>query len=230
MPITNVQTGLASEEILEAFFATITYRLEPDGRGTRFPVVQGDLYFGRMPAGRADEAIRELTAIGNELKKLPPSKAVWDMQLFEPRDDSRLPVNRSAANLAGYFVTQSNQPLLLAVQDWALQARAGMGSSDLRPGLTQQRRFQYMVLIGGGLVWSAIGYRFFPNAIMVPAGSHDNHGPLIWPMGLIAIFVGIAGFLTEFLPPEAQPARMKPNTLLVVAVVGLLIFGYFDWR
>jgi len=38
MPITDVQTGLSSEEILEAVFATITYRLEPDGRGTRFPV------------------------------------------------------------------------------------------------------------------------------------------------------------------------------------------------
>ena len=102
MPTSNVQTGLASEEILEAFFATITCRLEPDGRGTQFPVVQGDLYFGGVPASRADEAIRELTAIGDELKKLPPSKAVWDMQLFAPRDDSRLPVNRNASNLAEY--------------------------------------------------------------------------------------------------------------------------------
>ena len=149
-----------------------------------------------MPASRAHEAIRELTAIGDELKKLPPSKAVWDMQLFAPRDDSRLPVNRNASNLAEYFVTKSNQPLLSAVQDWALRTRAGMGSSDLRPGLTQQRRFQFLVLIGGGLVWWALGYRFFPNAIMVPAGSHDNHGPLIWPMGLIGVFIGIAGFFT----------------------------------
>jgi len=136
-----------------------------------------------MPASRAHEAIRELTAIGDELKKLPPSKAVWDMQLFAPRDDSRLPVNRNASNLAEYFVTKSNQPLLSAVQDWALRTRAGMGSSDLRPGLTQQRRFQFLVLIGGGLVWCALGYRFFPNAIMLPAGSHDNHGPLICRWG-----------------------------------------------
>jgi hypothetical protein len=70
-------------------------------------VVQGDLYFIPMPASRAYEAIRELTAIGDELKKLPPSKAVWDMQLFAPRDDSRLPVNRNASNLAEYFVTKA---------------------------------------------------------------------------------------------------------------------------
>jgi hypothetical protein len=49
-------------------------------------------------------------------------------------------------------------------------------------------------------------------------------------MGLIGVFIGIAGFFTEFLPPDAQPARMKPNTLLVVSIVGLLIFGYLDWR
>jgi hypothetical protein len=54
-----------------------------------FPWFRGTYTSGRMPASRADEAIRELTAIGNELKKLPPSKAVWDMQLFDPRDDSR---------------------------------------------------------------------------------------------------------------------------------------------
>src|SRR5215470_4756251 len=95
---------LGPKTMLEALFATITYRLEPDGRGSRFPMVMKRLYSGRLRPSEIPGAVRELEAIESELTGLPADRAIWSLSDLRRRDDRELPVNHRATNVRDYFV------------------------------------------------------------------------------------------------------------------------------
>ena len=115
---------LASQAIVEAFFATVSYRLEPDGWSSRFPVVLNRLYSSRFEPQDCDAALRELDVIERELKTLPPERAIASLRNLARLDDARLTINRGAANLFEYFVTADGQtPILRELRQAVSTAR-----------------------------------------------------------------------------------------------------------
>src|SRR5262245_7778611 len=103
--------------VIDGLFATINYRLEPDGRGTRFPTVMNRLYAGRLSPTEAPAASQEPQEIEGRLATLTPDRAVWSLSDLRRRDDSQLPVNRSARHLGDYFLAVNGRPLLAALQE-----------------------------------------------------------------------------------------------------------------
>src|SRR5687768_9436364 len=115
-------------QCVDAFFATISYRLEPDGWGSRFPITMDHLSEGRVGSGNAREALNELRIIEPELRALPKDKVIWDIQERSPRDDAFQPVNHSAANVYDYFITRSGKPILSALKE-AIETSLRTGQS-----------------------------------------------------------------------------------------------------
>ncbi|HEV8269231.1 MAG TPA: Imm70 family immunity protein, partial [Thermoanaerobaculia bacterium] len=79
---------LSTPRVLGAFAATLSYRLEPDGMGTRFPIVLDRLLAGRLSPREADTALSELETIAAELRKLSPDKVVWSLHDLTRQGDA----------------------------------------------------------------------------------------------------------------------------------------------
>jgi hypothetical protein len=116
---------------LHSFFSTIAYQLETDGWGSRFPALMNDLYTGRLPVDRVNEARAELTTIEAELRQLPPEARVFDYD--DPNQPTPWPVPPGAESLADCFLTAnglSMLDLLARALDVSEEARADL---EIRP-------------------------------------------------------------------------------------------------
>jgi hypothetical protein len=96
---------------LNAALATVSYRLEPDGVGTRFPAF-AQLRRGWIDALEAEALAAELPRIAAQLTALPVRAVVWELSTLRRRDDSAAPVNRFALNAHDYLITRDNQPVI----------------------------------------------------------------------------------------------------------------------
>ncbi len=110
----SVLTEVGAPSILHALYSSISANLEPQGWGSRFPVVMNRLYQGRLPASDCPAALAELRTIERELQEIPVSRVIWD---YDDRSRAPSPHYRAppeAQNLAGYFVTVNGLNLLRA--------------------------------------------------------------------------------------------------------------------
>jgi len=104
-------TTVGARSFFDSFFSTVAARLEPDGWGTRFPTVMGNLFEGELPGERAVQAREELATIRVELREHPPSDVVWDIH-----DRSKQPpwgdrIADRITDLGNYFVTSDGLDL-----------------------------------------------------------------------------------------------------------------------
>ncbi len=76
----NVYTEVGPGSILHAFFSTISANHDNGEWGTRYPVIFGQLYEGKLSEANAIEAKKEIVEIIKELKCLPVEKLVWDIE------------------------------------------------------------------------------------------------------------------------------------------------------
>ncbi|MCF3480435.1 hypothetical protein GUV60_10310 [Stenotrophomonas maltophilia] len=113
----GIQLGRITDEIgsgafLYAFFSTIAGNLEPNGWGSRFPILLNQLYAGRLQQSDAAAALAELHRVRRELAELAPARVIWP---FEDRTQ-RPPWGDDIANdidsLATYFVTSHGHDLI----------------------------------------------------------------------------------------------------------------------
>jgi hypothetical protein len=113
-------------DFLHAFFSTISVRLEPDGWGSRFPALMRELYSGELAAARAPAALAELERARAQLRRLPPSDVVWDVE-----DRSRRPpwgdeISEEITDLGNYFVTDDGRDLFeVAAEALTYAGRSG---------------------------------------------------------------------------------------------------------
>jgi len=68
---------LASPGLLSAFFNTLSFHLEKDGWGTRFPALLRELHVGFLRQARVTAAIEELNLARSELRQ-HPGGVIWD--------------------------------------------------------------------------------------------------------------------------------------------------------
>lgn len=102
---------IGTSDFLHAFFSTISYNLEPDGWGTRFPTLVNQLYQGELPAGAAGRALEELERARDELKKHPPDDVVWDIENLEAKPPWGDEISEEITDLSNYFVTEDGRDL-----------------------------------------------------------------------------------------------------------------------
>ena len=231
---------LAAQAIIEAFFATVSYCLEPDGWSSRFPVVLNGLYASRFePQQNADAALRELEIIERELKALPPERAIASLRNLARLDDAHSTVNRGAANLFEYFVVADGKtPILDELRQAVSTARQTGQPVKMSALISPQARAKTFlfasftpVLGVGGMAYNwylAVNYNYFYVKIAVIA-------PIFAVIGLALLFVPhLLGNQTDAVRPTVRGATSKTNKavwvilLLLTAVVGAANFYYLD--
>jgi 2,3-bisphosphoglycerate-dependent phosphoglycerate mutase len=117
---------VGTSDFFHAFFSTISARLEPDGWGTRFPALMNELYAGELPAEHAPAALAELDQIREELRRLPPSDVVWDVEDRGKQPPWGEDISDEITDLGNYFVTEDGKDLIdVMAEAIAYAARAG---------------------------------------------------------------------------------------------------------
>jgi len=165
-------------ETVIAFFDTVACRLEPQGRGTRFPIVCQHLRLGYVSPRHAAQATRELALIVPELRQLPPTKILGAGTLNAPdgralADHFREAVERSLGN---------GQPVTL---------KSPVQLMDIFRGI-------FIALIGPA--WTIAGLTWFPNGILSTRDS-PNGGLLIWTVGPMITAFALALGIGRAAPP-----------------------------
>jgi hypothetical protein len=221
------RTELAAPDIVQALFATITHRLEPDGRGSRFPVVVLGLYGGRLMPEEMLAAITEIDVITGALQALPLDRAVRSLKDLTPFRAG----NGGAASLFEYFLTLDGTPLLAALRTALQESRAAAAPIRFEsPQVVRDRRMGRL-WIAVGAAWTLAGFFYFPDLVIVPIGSTLRGGPLLWPIGLLIIGLGLLSLF------EARRLRSfrkaKPSHLWMAALAGMAFVALWvavTWR
>ncbi len=113
----NLQWEVGASGFLNAFFSTISYRLEPDGFGTRFPTLMRHLYRGSLTADLTHPALRELADARDELRAFPPEQVIWDLEDPAARPPWGSNISVEITDLANYFVTSDGRDLINVLHD-----------------------------------------------------------------------------------------------------------------
>lgn len=96
--------NVGSASFLHCFFSTISYNLEPEGWGSRFPMLIKHLYMGQLSNENLSGLRDELHIVRAELEKLPVSRVIWDIE--DPRKKiPGGPLAKSVKTAADFFVT-----------------------------------------------------------------------------------------------------------------------------
>ncbi len=126
LEIDNIFTEVGSQALLHSFFSTISFHLEPEGWGTRFPELMNDLYQGRLEPDAADKALADARAIRDELAALSSERVVWEIEAIgnEPPWGDAIPDR--VTNLSHYHTTRTNRVLmdeLVEILEFQVQCR-----------------------------------------------------------------------------------------------------------
>lgn len=113
----SITDEIGTGDFLYCFFSTISGNLEPEGWGTRFPMLLTALYQGELGQKDAIAALAELDTIETELAMLPPEKVIWDID-----DRSKVPpwgsnISADITSLANYFVTSTGRELIRMIRE-----------------------------------------------------------------------------------------------------------------
>jgi hypothetical protein len=98
-------------DFLHSFFSTISYRLEPDGWGSKYPYLLKHLYSGRLNSADISKAVEETKQVQIELSKYKPSELVWDIEDMTKQPPWGDKISTQITNLANYFVTSDGRNL-----------------------------------------------------------------------------------------------------------------------
>jgi len=113
----SITDEVGTSQFLHAFFSTISGNLEPNGWGTRFPVLLNKLYQGELEQTDAAVALAELDRIEMELRKLPPSKVIWDIENLQLAPPWGSDISSDTTSLASYFVTSTGRDLISVLRE-----------------------------------------------------------------------------------------------------------------
>jgi hypothetical protein len=119
----SITDEIGTSSFLHAFFSTISAYCEPNGWGTRFPHLMGELYQGHLAHQHALSALNELAQAKAALAKLPPSKVVWDIEDRKAQPPWGNNISPEITSLGNYFVSSTGRDLFALLEE-ALDASA----------------------------------------------------------------------------------------------------------
>ena len=98
-------------DFLHSFFSTISYHLEPNGWGTKYPKLLNDLYYKKLNCSDIPEAIREVEEIREKLVELEPLQMIWDIEDLSKQPPWGKNISHDITNLSNYFKTSDGRDL-----------------------------------------------------------------------------------------------------------------------
>lgn len=99
-------------DLLHSFFSTISYHLEPEGWGTKYPYLLKHLYNGRLAWNDATKAMKELEEVRSKLAEFQPKEVIWDIEDLSKRPPWGDNISKDITNLSNYFLTSDGRNLI----------------------------------------------------------------------------------------------------------------------
>jgi hypothetical protein len=110
--IGNSFSEIGSGDFLHSFFSTISFHLEPNGWGTRFPWLMNELYQGELKYDKSGSALIDAMLIKEELKACSPSKVVWDFDNPVSKPPWGDYADKAVTDLSNYHITSTDRVLM----------------------------------------------------------------------------------------------------------------------
>ena len=103
---------VGTPDFLHSFFSTISYNLEENKWGSKYPILMNELYQGKLNWKNASKAIEELKKIKEELKKIKPEYVVWDIEDISKQPPWGKDISPDITDLSNYFITSDGRDLI----------------------------------------------------------------------------------------------------------------------
>jgi hypothetical protein len=123
-----VITEVGTSDFLRAFFSTVSGNWEPEGWGTRFPLLVNKFYLKELMQSDANAALIELETIAEELSKLSLDAVIWDVADRSKRPPQEINLRSSITNLAKYFVTSTQRDVIETLKELIIDLRDDGGT------------------------------------------------------------------------------------------------------
>jgi 2,3-bisphosphoglycerate-dependent phosphoglycerate mutase len=131
---------LGSSDEVHAFFSNISFHLEErvnffrtkGGWGSRFPILLNELYQGELSKASAQGAVKELEIVKEELRKITPDKAIWDIDDLSLSPPGSENIDPAIQDLHDYFLTNDGEFIIDVLEKALRQFAAGGESCELR--------------------------------------------------------------------------------------------------
>jgi hypothetical protein len=111
---------IGTGDFLHSFFSTISYHLEPNGWGSKYPYLLKELYNGKLSYDKIPNALEEMNEIYSKLLEYKPSQVIWDIEDLTKQPPWGGNISKEITNLANYFVTSDGEDLFKILKN-ALQ-------------------------------------------------------------------------------------------------------------
>ncbi|MCG3088320.1 immunity 70 family protein [Sporosarcina cyprini] len=96
---------LGHSDFVHSFFSTISYHLEKDGWGAKYPLLMNELYNNKLSWDDVTVAKANLIEIEQELSKYSPELIVWDIDDISKKPPWGEKISPKVTSLANYFAT-----------------------------------------------------------------------------------------------------------------------------
>lgn len=97
--------AVGAGSFLNSFFSTVSYHLEPEGWGTKYPYLMNHAYNGKVKYVLILELLKEVHEIHELLQNYIPSQVIWDIEDLTKQPPWGANISPEITSLANYFVT-----------------------------------------------------------------------------------------------------------------------------
>ncbi|WP_281884464.1 immunity 70 family protein [Paenibacillus sp. YYML68] len=98
-------------DFLHSFFSTISYHLESEGWGTRYPYLINQVYNGKLGSYDVANVRAELMEIRERLTEYSSSQVIWDIEDLSKQPPWGTNISKEITSLSNYFVTNDGKDL-----------------------------------------------------------------------------------------------------------------------
>ena len=123
----GITDEVGSSEFMHCFFSTVSGNLEPNGWGSRFPVLLKNLYQGQLQEEEAAPALAELELVEKELVQLSPKKVIWDIEDRRKTPPWGARISSDITDLSNYFLTSTGRDLIEMLRECLEELRGNGG-------------------------------------------------------------------------------------------------------
>ncbi|MEC2077029.1 immunity 70 family protein [Metabacillus fastidiosus] len=100
---------LGHSDFVHSFFSTISYHLEKEGWGTKYPLLMDELYNGKLSWIDVSDVKADLIEIEQKLLKYSPEYVVWDIDDLSKAPPWGDKMNPQIKSLANYFAAANGR-------------------------------------------------------------------------------------------------------------------------
>ncbi|SHK18951.1 Immunity protein 70 [Clostridium cavendishii DSM 21758] len=103
---------IGSPDLLHSLFSTISYNLEQNGWGSKYPYLLKKLYNSKIERGETEMALNEIMDIKEKFLSLSAQNMIWDIEETTKKVPLNYNYHLKAQNLAECFISVGEKNII----------------------------------------------------------------------------------------------------------------------